>query len=248
MARLPRLAIPGHAHALLLQAAPGCRPLAGADDRADFLRALREAAALQGVALHAWALHDTEVRLLATPAAEGALARLVQDLGRRFVAAHHRRHGGRGTLWDGRYRCSVVEPGAHRLQALLWAEEPVPGAAVDAAGAPAPAHAMAAEAGSAGHRLGRWRDAQLAELPEVWALGNTPFEREAAYAALHGQGVAPAERQRLLRALRGGWPYGGSAFLARLARDLQRPLVPRAPGRPRRGGTAAGAPTAPPQR
>jgi putative transposase len=236
MARLPRLALPGHTHCLLQRAAPGRQPLAADEDRRAYLHALREAAATEQVALHGWGLHDTEVRLLATPATEGALGRLMQALGRRFVAALHRRHGGRGSgsPWDGRYRCTLVEPGAHRLQALLWteapgADEPEPGPEAEPAGG---------ARSSAGHRLGRWRDPALAELPEVWALGNTPFEREAAWAALRARGLAPAQRERLLRAVRGGWPYGGEAFVSGLAQALQRPTVPRPRGRPAARGQA----------
>jgi putative transposase len=225
MARLPRLALAGHTHCLLQRAA-GPQPVFRDDtDRRAYIAALREALAAEEVALHAWSLRDDEVRLLATPAQPPSLARWMQALGRRFVAAHHRRHGGRGSLWDGRFRSTVVEPGAPRLAALCWVD------AAAEAGEPDPLR------GSAGHRLGRWRDALLTDLPEFWALGNTPFEREAAWAALLARGLPPAQAQALRGATLGGWPWGSAAFVQALAEQVARPVAPRPRGRPRRAAS-----------
>ena len=142
--------------------------------------------------------------------------------GNRYVAAHNRRHGCRGTLWDGRFRCGVVEPGPTRLQALCL---------IDGA---------ATESGltSAAHRLGAPRDALLVDPPEYWQLGNTPFEREAAYRGLLQAGVPPAAAQALRSAAIGGWAAGSPGFKASLADALSRPAQPRPRGRPRRGATS----------
>jgi putative transposase len=128
VARLPRLEWPGHTHYLLQRAHGGLLSahaaglpgaFADAADRSAFLAALREAAVAEQVQVHAYALLPTELQLLATPGPAGALGRLMQALGRRYVSAYNRRHNHRGSLWDGRFRCAVVEPGALRLQALL---------------------------------------------------------------------------------------------------------------------------------
>ena len=124
----------------------------------------------------------TEVQLLLRPPSEPALSRMMQALGRRYVAAFNRRHGRSGTIWEGRFRAGVVQEGMHTLQGLLLVDSlPVRHGEV--------ASAQASRWSSAPHRLGQCRDPLVTDPPEFWRLGNTPFEREAAYAALLAQGL-----------------------------------------------------------
>jgi putative transposase len=219
VARLPRLEIPGQLHYLIHRghgALAGRGVFADGTDRQCFLAALREAAAAEGVLIHAYALLETEVQLLATPSGAGALGRMVQAIGRRYVGAYNRRHRHRGTLWDGRFRCAVVEPGATRLAALCL---------VDSLSADP-------DATSAGHRTGARSDSLVSNPPEIWALGNTPFEREAAYRSLLASGLPMAQAQALRQAALGGWAAGTAAFVADLSRATARPAGPRPRGRP----------------
>ena len=219
MARLPRLAIAGQPH-WLIQRGLADRPVFADDiDRDNYLDALREAAASKGVRVHAFALAADEVHLVLTPAEATGPSRLMQAVGRRYVSAHHRRHGGRGTLWDGRFRCAVVEPGPTLLAVL---------ALVDGL-APEPGHS------SAGLRCGQpERRLPLSNPPEVWTLGNTPFERERAWRQRLDEGLPAAQRQHMLDVARGGWALGSPAFVRALAEALARPTVPRPRGRPPR--------------
>jgi putative transposase len=218
LARLSRLVLAGQAHSILQRGHSGQRVFADAADRAAYGAALREAAAAEQVKLHAYALLDTEVQLLATPAAAPALSRMMQAVGRRYVSAYNRRHGRTGTLWDGRFRCAVVEPGATLLDALCLID------------------GQTAEPGqtSAGHRTGGARDPLLTDPPEYWALGNTPFDREAAYRGLLAAGLPAARGLALRQAALGGWAAGSPAYAAQVAKACARPAQPRPRGRPRR--------------
>ena len=264
MARLPRLALAGHTHLVLQRAhgsvgsagsagsgpAPalaGARALFADDiDRRAYRTALFEAARAEGVAVHAWALCDTEVLLLLTPGTATGLSRLMQALGRRYVSAHHRRHGGSGTLWDGRFRAAVVQPGPPRLAALCWVDD----AGGAGSGASTDSGTASPDSGgrhsnvipprtSAPQRLGAPREAGLQDPPELWPLGNTPFEREAAYRALLAQGLPAAQAAALRSAALGGWALGSAEFIAQVADALARPAGPRPRGRPRGTGAAA---------
>ncbi|MEO5735115.1 MAG: transposase [Rubrivivax sp.] len=219
MARLPRLVLPGQAHVLIQRGLPGQPVFVDADDRADFLRVLIEAAEVEQVGLHAFALLVSEVQLLATPVQAQGLARLVQAVGRRYVSAYNRRHRRAGTLWSGRFRCAVVEPGPFRLAALQW---------VDGAGGPGPSALT-----SAPHRLGSAPHPGLVDPPEYWALGNTPFEREAVYRRLLDQGLSPSLSASVRRAAMGGWALGSDGFVTQAGLTAQRPMRPRPRGRPR---------------
>jgi putative transposase len=229
MARLRRLSVAGHPHLLLLRGLEPRPIVVDDDDRRACLAALREASLQRGAAVHGYALLDDRLRLLATPRDAGSLGQFVQDFGRRYVGGFNRRHGRRGPLWDGRFRATVVQPGALALDALLFVEgEPARAGLVD--------EALAFRWSSAAHHVGRLRDPTISVLAEYWQLGNTPFERESAYAQRLGEGLPAHVLQRFAAACDRGWAVGDPAFLERLAGDLQRPVQPRPRGRPAKVG------------
>jgi putative transposase len=235
VARLARLVVAGQAHLLIQRGVAAQAIVQDDEDRRGWLAALREAALSQRVAVHAWALLDSEAQLLATPPDAAALGRMMQMLGRRHVGAFNRRHGRRGTLFEGRFRGTVVEGGAWRLAALCWVDG-LPALRGAAGSAPE----TQAQWSSAPHHLGLRRDPWLSDPPEYWQLGNTPFERESAFRALWRQGLPAAQAARLEQGALHGWAVGSPAFIAELAAHSTRPLVPRPRGRPRAGtGNAA---------
>ncbi|MFM2406233.1 MAG: hypothetical protein RL223_4113 [Pseudomonadota bacterium] len=228
MARLPRLVLHGLPHLVSLHGHSGRVIAPDEIDRQALLTALREAVRLHGVAVHAWTLADDHLHLLVTPATDDALGRAMQDFGRRYVAGYNRRHGSSGSLWAGRFRAAVLQPGAWSWQALLF----IDGHAGRRGGPVLPA-ADEPPRSSAHHHLGWLRDPLLSPVPGYWALGNTPFEREAAYRACLLEGQGAARLQSLTRAARHGWACGEDDWVQALAaRAGDRPLAPRPRGRP----------------
>ncbi|HVK31193.1 MAG TPA: transposase [Burkholderiaceae bacterium] len=226
MARLPRLALAGELHQVALRGHNGGAAFTDEADRTDFLAMLRQAALEQDVAVHAYVLLDAQVRLLCTPARADALGRLMQSLGRRYVLAFNRRHGRRGTLWEGRFRSGVIDAAHWLLDATVLIEDlPVQSGLVAAAGD--------WRWSSAAHHLGRLRDPVVTEHGAYWSLGNTPFERELAHARLLAHGIERPRAEQLERALQQGLALGSGAFLAKLAETTSRPLTARPRGRPR---------------
>ena len=219
MARLRRLALTGFAHYVIQRGHNGQTAFVDATDRDSYCNALFAAAAAEPVQLHARALQACEVQLLVTPDEAGALSRFMQAVNRRYASAFNRRHGRSGTLWDGRFRAAVVEPGPLRLLALALVDTAAP-----------------ADCTTATQRLGGPRDASLVDPPEYWALGNTPFEREAAYRALLHAGLPPATSAALRRAALGNWAAGSPVAESWHVGEVGRPLAPRRRGRPRHTG------------
>lgn len=231
MARLARLSIGGYPHLVLERA--GARPLitddADAERLLNFVRTTMQDAQ---VALHGYSLLPQAMWLLITPADARALGLALQGIGRRYVRAYHARHGGRGALFEGRYRAAVVEPEAHFLSALQFVEtQPV-----------RVGLALTAEEyrwTSFRQHAGFAADPSLQDHSLYWALGNTPFERQAAYRSVVQGGLAAAEVDRFDRALAGGWVVGTEAFLRHIAPHCARRAVPARAGRPRRAAAAA---------
>lgn len=223
MARLPRLSLAGHAHVVEQRCVHGQVLTVDDTDRQNLLVALRDAARAQGVAVWGYAVLPHALHLVLCPATADSLGRAMQTLGRRYVAAFNARHARSGALWAGRFRAAVVQPGEWTLQAL---------ARVDRLGQDAGA------ASSADHHLGRTRDPLLTDPPELWSLGNTPFERESAWKRRLEQPVDPVQEQALARAVLGAWVAGDAAFVASIADRVGRPAAPRRPGRPRKMASA----------
>ncbi|HYE70886.1 MAG TPA: transposase [Aquabacterium sp.] len=226
MARLSRLALGGHVHLAELCALPAARLAHDDEDRGEALASLHSAAQQHRVSLHAYALMDQRLYLLATPQYNEGLSLMVQGLGRRYVPRFNRRHGLTGRLWDGRFRATIVQPGAVALDAMLF----VDGAAMEELGMAATEHAWS----SARHHLGHARDPMLSDRAEYWQLGNTPFERERAYRARLEEGLSSSRREELAQAVHKGWAVGDPAFLSHLRELIDRPLQPRRRGRPAR--------------
>lgn len=225
MARQPRLAVAGELHHVLLRGHNGHAVFADDADRTAFVELLREPAARQGVAIHGYALLAADVHLLATPGEAKALARLVQSIGRRYVALHNRRHRRSGTLWDGRFRSSLLDSDTLLLAATLHVEALPVRAGLVSAAADWPWS-------SAAHHTGHRRDPLVTDHPLYWRLGNTPFERERAHALALDRFQQEADDPRFAQALAKPMVLGPPAFLHRISDSLGRPLTSRTRGRP----------------
>ena len=227
MARLPRWSVPGYLHQVSQRGVAGTAIFRDAHDHAAFIDALRLASTEHRVAIHAYALLPDRIHLLATPQDDAGLSRMMQAAGRRYVLAHNRRHGRTGTLWDGRFRATVVEAGRHWLACRVHVElAPVrAGLASDAAVYPW---------SSAAHHTGLRRDPLVSPHPLDWSLGNTPFEREMARKVLLDRGLAGSAQEAIESAVEKGWALGGTEFLASVERHAGRRAEPRSAGRPTR--------------
>lgn len=215
MARLPRLTLADQPHHVIQR---GNNRQAIFVDRADhefMLGLLGENAIRFNVALHAYVLMDNHFHLLATPAAAESMASWMQAVGRSYVRYFNDRHGRSGTLWEGRYKSTLIQTDSYFLTCMAYIDlNPV------RAG-------MVAEArdflwSSHGHYAGLRVDRLLTPHPLYWALGNTPFAREAAYAEMVHGGVSRAEQQRLTEATLHGWAVGDADFVEALEKTTGR--------------------------
>lgn len=85
-----------------------------------------------GCALHAYVLMTNHVHLLLTPPQPEAVSRLIISLGRRYVQYINKKYGRTGTLWDSRYKSSLVQADHYLLLCQRYIElNPVRAAMVD---------------------------------------------------------------------------------------------------------------------
>ncbi len=122
MARLPRLYFPGCVQHVIQR---GNNRDAFFYDEADYkvyLSFVNDAAKKYQVAIHAFVLMTNHVHLLATPSGEQGISRLMQALGRRYVQYINFTYGRTGTLWEGRYKSTLVDSDSYLLTVYRYLE------------------------------------------------------------------------------------------------------------------------------
>lgn len=196
------------------------------DDRRSYKDVLQSAGQEHGLLIHAYVMMTNHVHVVATPARPDSLALVMQAVGRRYVRQFNRRHNRTGTLWEGRYRASLIQEDRYLLACLRYIEmNPVRAGMVEQpVGYPWSSHR---------HHLGLTVDPLVSTHRSYWGLGNTPFEREIAYAQLF---AAPPKIDdgKLGEALLMGHPIAEGEFLVRLETTTGHPWVKRPVGRPRK--------------
>ena len=225
MARLPRLTVPGYPHHIIQRGNNRQAIFSSTADYQMLLALLDENARKFEVALHAYVLMGNHFHLLATPSTEGGLPQMMQAVGRRYVRYFNDRQTRSGTLWEGRYRSTLIETERYLLACMVYIDlNPVRAGLVKDAG-DYPWSSYGRYAGSRTDRI-------LTPHPLYWALGNTPFSREAAYVELVRSGTTPEQQEALTRSTLNGWALGSENFVAELQKQTDRRLLKHQPGRP----------------
>ena len=184
MPRPNRIQLQDVAHHLIVRGNNRSCMFFGDADREFFLRCAHNGAAAAGCEIHAFVLMTTHVHLMVTPRARGALSRMMQDVGRRYVENVNLVHGRTGTLFEGRFKTKPILTMAHAMTTLRYIEQnPVRAGMV--------ARIEDYPWSSARHHLGHIADATIAEHSVFLALGNTRGERVAAYARLFSDALDP---------------------------------------------------------
>jgi putative transposase len=225
MARLPRLSLAGYPHHVIQR---GNNRQTIFQDSADYVRMLdllRENASRFGVKVHSYVLMDNHFHLLVTPQAADALPQMMQSVGRSYVRYFNDLYGRSGTLWEGRYKSTVIQTNRYLLACMAYIDlNPVrAGMSNDVAD-----YAWS----SYNHYIGRGIDKLVTPHPVYWELGNTPFAREAAYAELVHAGLSVQQLAQLTDATLKGWALGDTEFIDDLQKLTPRRVLPTAAGRP----------------
>ena len=227
MARLARLSVPGEVHHVRVQG-NNLQPFALCDEDFEFLHALwlRESKRY-AVMVHAYVFLPQAAHVLLTPKDAHAMTLCMQAVGRVYVAWFNKKYDRSGTLWQGRFRSTVLESETWLLPSLVYMDW----AAVRAGLVETPKDYRWS---SHAHYVGRLRDPLIDSAQGIWRLGNTPFARESQYAEMVQQGLSSAQVVQITQALESGWPLGGLEFVAKLQSQTDRRLSPKRPGRPKK--------------
>ena len=195
-------------------------------DYTSYLHWLGEALADNECQLHAYALMTNHVHLLLTPKKAANVPKLIMSLGRRYVQYINRTYKRTGTLWDSRYKSSVIQADTYLLCCQRYIElNPVRAAMVDD-----PAH----------YRWTSYRrnalgatDSRITPHVLYQALGQTDKRRQTAYRALFRAQLDGAAIDDIRLALNQNQPLGNARFYARIEKATGVRRQARQRGRPR---------------
>ena len=226
MPRRPRIQLDGVPLHIVQRGHNGEPCFFGEEDYSSYLHWLGEALGEAQCALHAYVLMTNHVHLLLTPKKAEAVPRLIMSLGRRYVQYINRTRGRTGTLWESRYKSSVVQADTYLLTCQRYIEHnPVRAALVGD-----PAH----------YRWSSYRHNALGAVDEritphalYLAMGSNDKARQAAYRALYRAHLDGATIADIRLALNQNQPLGNSRFYAKIERIIGTRREARARGRPR---------------
>ena len=227
MARLPRIDLPGIPQHVVQRGNNRLPCFLDDQDRLHYLSLLREGLAVTTCRLHAYVLMDNHVHLLMTPPESGAVGKLMQKIGRRYVGQFNARHGRTGTLWEGRYKACLVESESYVLRCARYIDLNPVRARMTAEPATYRWSSCASLCGQ--------RDEPLLSLhPAQLALGATKDERARAYRAFLDEAIQDEELTTIRAYLQQQRVMGRSTFQAMVEAKTQRFAAIRPAHRPSR--------------
>lgn len=181
----------------------------GEEDYLAYLHWLGEALKKEDCALHAYALMTNHVHLLVTPRKATSIPKLIIALGRRYVQYINTTYRRTGTLWDSRYKSSLIQAETYLLACQRYIElNPVRAAMVDD-----PAHYRWT---SYRHNALGQANPYLTPHPLYQALDKDETTRLSAYRALFRAQLDNEAIDDIRLALNQNQPLGNSRFLTKI--------------------------------
>lgn len=196
-------------------------------DYATYAHWVRESALRYGLSVHAFVLMTNHVHLLVTPSSESSVSPFMQYVGRRYVPYVNHKYGKSGSIWEGRFKASLVQAEDYLLTTMRYIElNPVRAGMVEL-----PGHYRWS---SFVHNSGIQRIGFLKPHSLYLALGENPAERVVAYKELFRYHLDNETMVRITEAWLTGTPLGSAYFLEKVESVLEKRVGQTRRGRPRK--------------
>lgn len=194
-----------------------------------YLDNIIEAKSLYSIKVYAYCLMTNHVHLLLSPGLNaGLVSMFMRVLAARQTRYINKKRGRTGTLWEGRFKASLIDSSAYLLACCRYIElNPVRAGIVSIPGE----YRWSSYRHHIGMAAADWLDLH----PEIAALGTTASRRRAAYERLVAEGMTDDEHEAIRIAVKRNQVTGDKSFREALARRLGTRLSAASPGRPTRG-------------
>ncbi|MEE9327871.1 MAG: transposase [Cocleimonas sp.] len=200
---------------------------ASENDMKAYLYWLKEFSKKYLVDVHAWVLMTNHVHLLCTPYEVGAVSKMMQSIGRMYVRYYNYTYQRSGTLWEGRFKSSLIQSERYLLELYRYIElNPVRANMVDE-----PSEYSWSSYGC--NALGIETDLQSPH--ELYlALGKTKTERLDSYRKLFEAHVGVELLKEIRESINKGLALGNEQFTMKIELLTKRRVTARKAGRPKK--------------
>lgn len=176
-----------------------------------YLGLMREFCAKTECQLHAYVLMTNHVHLLLTPEHAQSVTELMRCVNQRFVQHVNRKHDRTGSLWEGRFKSSLIDAERYFFSCQRYIElNPVRARMV--------AHPGRYRWSSYGFNSGGEPSQWVTPHGLYLALGATDSARHRGYRELFECEIPVAHLDAIRAGLKGGRPVGGECFVSEMSR------------------------------
>jgi putative transposase len=224
MARKARFALPGVPQHVIQRGNNREPTFYAEQDYERYLETMHDAAVQNQTAIHAYVLMTNHVHILVTPGTKYSISHLMQDIGRKYVRYVNRTYRRTGTLWEGRYKASLIDSEVYLLTCMRYIEmNPVRANMVTHPG----------DYGWSSYRRNASGESAWVESHPIYdSLGSNKDERQAAYRNLFRMELEPGQIHDIRAALNQELVLGRDDFKDKIEQMTQRQTRPGRNGRP----------------
>ena len=227
MARLTRFVLPGHPQHVIQRGNNRNVIFFADEDYQFYIEKLGELSVKHKCELHAYVLMTNHAHLLITPQTENGISKLMQSMGRYYVQYVNDKYQRTGTLWEGRYKATLLDSESYLLTCYRYIElNPV-------------------RAGMVKHpadcRWSSYRYHALGETNKIITphllyqrLGKNKEERGYHYRQLFKSHIGKQQLNEIRSATNKAWVLGNEHFRKRIEELTKRPSQPKPRGGDRR--------------
>ena len=221
MARLPRFVLPNHPQHIIQRGNNRQIIFCSDTDYRYYLEKLHESAQKHKCEIHAYVLMTNHVHLLVTPRTENGISKMMQMLGRYYVQYFNYMYKRTGTLWEGRYKASLIDTERYLLTCMRYVElNPVRASGMADHPAEYPWSSYRYNA------LG-YDDCLLTEHDLYSRLGQNKEERLNSYKDLFKQSVPDKALIEIREATNKAWVLGSEYFIQQINDQINRQVKPK---------------------
>ena len=226
MARLPRYNIINQPQHIIQRGASGQRIFHEPQDYQYYQDCLDAAAYNNDLKVHAFVLMPNHVHILASPGSHNTISRTIQSIGRNYVQYFNECNRGSGTIWEGRYRATVIDCKQYLLTCSRYIELNPVRAGLAKTPKDYPWSSYARNANNQPNEM-------ISPHNRYLKLGANEKERASAYRALFKQKIDDETINTITDATLKGWALGDARFASKIEKLCGRRATQLSKGRPR---------------
>jgi putative transposase len=177
------------------------------------------------VQLHAYVLMTNHVHLLLTPADSTGISRVMSLLGQRYAQYINAKYRRSGSIWEGRYKASLINADEHLLSCYRYIElNPVRAGMVETPD----------RYPWSSYRYHAWGEANqlIQDHPLFIDLGRSAIKRQSAYQKLFQVELPNMTIHSIRQAAHANYPLGNERFKDNIEKTVQRQVGYAKRGRP----------------